>query len=95
MGRRGGGMWRKVFLGIIPNEDAKRRLAMVFMVNSLGNGKIYTPVALLLLVRVCRLVSRQGRNRLHHCRSSRGTQQHGHGVRRRSSRLPETFDRTF
>jgi MFS family permease len=44
-------MWRKISLGIVPNDSAQRRLAMVFIVNSLGTGA-YTPIALLFLVRV-------------------------------------------
>jgi MFS family permease len=45
------GILRKHLLDLIPNDHAQRRLAMVFIVNSLGNGA-YTPVALLFLVRV-------------------------------------------
>jgi MFS family permease len=44
-------MRHKRLLDIIPNDNTQRRLAMVFVVNSLGNGA-YTPIALLFLVRV-------------------------------------------
>ena len=44
-------MWHKNLLDVIPKDNSQRRLAIVFMVNSFGNGA-YAPIALLFLVRV-------------------------------------------